>query len=161
MKKVQDGDENEIIREPKALRTVNMKNCDAKSVAFVANGVVATPLAEKISPAQRGFIRGRQFVHNVVEVDAGAREADMRQELGALLPLDIENAFPALSQQFLFEVIEQAGLQAGLGKCYSGLLFECGRLRFFRRRSPAVSFLASFGHHAGVPPFWLHVCFGV
>ena len=52
---MQDADENEIIREPKELRTVNMKNCDAKATAFVANGAIAGPVAEQIFPAHRGF----------------------------------------------------------------------------------------------------------
>ena len=55
----------------------------------------------------------------------------MRQELGALLPLDIENAFPAVSQQFLFEVIKQAGLQAGLANVIQGCYLSAAAFASF------------------------------
>ena len=158
MKKIQDGDENEIIREPKALRTVNLKKCDAKSVAFVANTAVAGPLAQRFPPAQRGFIRGRQFVYNAIEVDAGARDADMCQELGALLPLDIENTFLALSQQFLFEVIQQAGLQAGLVNVIHGLLEPPQMLPL--TPAPSSFYFGFFRALCKGAPF-LAPCFGV
>ena len=88
-------DDVELVRAPKGLRTVNQKNCDPEACAWVANRTLATSLAAHISPAQRGFIKGRQFVHNIIEIDAGARAADLRQVRGAVVPLDIENAFPA------------------------------------------------------------------
>ena len=131
LKKSLAEDEIELIREPKALRTVNGKNVDPKACAWVANSTIAPVLAEQVSPAQRGFIKGRQFIHNVIEVDAGARAADLEGTLGAMVPLDIPNAFPALSQEWLFLTVEKSGLQDGLlnltrGCCATAAAFAFG-----------------------------------
>ena len=52
-----------------------------------------------ISKIQRGFIRGRQFTENIVELDAKAREYSMTVDasnMPALVLWDFAAAFPSV-----------------------------------------------------------------
>eukprot|EP00973_Karenia_brevis_P042192 5841605-Karenia_brevis.AAC.1 len=75
-------------------------------------------LAANIRPLQRGFCRGRDFVENVVELDACSRAMSMQAQASSadqlsrsfLLFLDIAAAFPSVSWQYLWAAVEACGM---------------------------------------------------
>eukprot|EP00959_Pyramimonas_sp_CCMP1952_P064304 1342920-Pyramimonas_sp.AAC.1 len=58
------------------------------------------------SATQRGFIAGRQFTSNILELDMMARVASLQpvvhERNPMLVALDFGQAFPSLSQEFFF-----------------------------------------------------------
>eukprot|EP00973_Karenia_brevis_P082226 11399511-Karenia_brevis.AAC.1 len=75
-------------------------------------------LAKNICPIQRGFCRGRDFVENVVELDAQGRAYSLQAQVDGgddlfrpfLLFLDIAAAFPSVSWQYLWAVLKAYGM---------------------------------------------------
>eukprot|EP00959_Pyramimonas_sp_CCMP1952_P310136 6490539-Pyramimonas_sp.AAC.1 len=51
---------------PSTLRHLSMKNTDVKLIASAANTTLSH-LAKDTSEEQKGFVRGRQFLRNVVQ----------------------------------------------------------------------------------------------
>ena len=63
----------ECTRTPATLRPLSMKNSDVKLLASAVNITIAT-IAANTAVEQKRFVAGRQFLHNVVVVDAEARK---------------------------------------------------------------------------------------
>ena len=81
-----------------ATRPLFLKNLDNKIIAAVANHKFKQPLAESACSLQRGFVQGRNFVNNIVELDVDPRVNGMNPEL--FLPctafFDCGAAFPSV-----------------------------------------------------------------
>eukprot|EP00959_Pyramimonas_sp_CCMP1952_P132620 2772934-Pyramimonas_sp.AAC.1 len=76
---------------------------------------ILEPVVQAVAPAsQRGFIRGRNFCHNVLELDIHARLAPQHplaeRRSPILVGFDYGQAFPSLSQSFLLQLLGPLGL---------------------------------------------------
>ena len=101
-------------REVADARPLALMNADRKTSAAVLNHICAKVFAASLHEAQSGFIRGRSFLNNVVDLDAHWRIAS--QEAAAcplaaarrpgLAPRDYAAAFPPLSQNFMHQVLK-------------------------------------------------------
>ena len=65
----EDDDHINIIRETSASRPLGLKNCDVKAVSGATHDLVKRPTAAKASRLQRGFLQGRNFLNNVVDLE--------------------------------------------------------------------------------------------
>ena len=63
------------VREACDTRPLSLNNADVKTVTAVANGPLKRALPSWAAEEQRGFIRGRNFLDNVVDVDSSMRIA--------------------------------------------------------------------------------------
>jgi len=63
-----------IYRGPTDLRPLTLKNADNKIVAGITNWIIKPVVEEAACKVQNGFTRGRQFLNNVVDLDAAARK---------------------------------------------------------------------------------------
>ena len=60
---------------------------------------------------QRGFIKGRKMLKNAMEIEAKTMELALNmQNRAALIFLDFGAAFPSLSHDFLWLVLEHVGI---------------------------------------------------
>ena len=76
------------------------QNADPKCPDGIGDEIIGVGITSSSLWIQRGFIRARQFVHNVVEFAAEACIRDMMAERGVITPLDPSNVFPSLLQHF-------------------------------------------------------------
>ncbi|CAK0810355.1 unnamed protein product, partial [Prorocentrum cordatum] len=103
-------------RSPDKIRVLGLRNTDVKILSSVMNRVLE-PVVQAVAPAsQRGFIRGRNFCYNVLELDVHARLASQHplavRRYPVLVGFDYGQAFPSLSQSFLLQLLGSLGLPA-------------------------------------------------
>ena len=75
-KSATEADDSQVTRAAEDTRPLNLKNTDNKSLAGVINTKLSRPIAAWSEKAQRGFVKGRQGLDNIVDVDIQARIAD-------------------------------------------------------------------------------------
>ena len=86
-------------------------NCDAKIFASCIAVKLDALLDKYISPLQRGYMKDRSIISNVVDVEHHAAVAYCQGYLDTvMLFFDFSAAFPSLSRKFIFKVPERAGL---------------------------------------------------
>jgi hypothetical protein len=66
-------DATAVHREVKDTRPITLKNTDNKILAGVQNFALAPVVAEGACSTQRGFIKGRNFMQNLVDLDTEGR----------------------------------------------------------------------------------------
>ncbi len=95
----EDADALGAVRAPSSTQPLALKNTDNKTVAGVVNFLMKGPVAAGAAKCQRGFIVGRNFCSNIVDLDCRARvvsmQPDVMTSMPALLALDFEAAFPS------------------------------------------------------------------
>ena len=92
------------------------KNADHQTIGAVMNMKMRAVSARDACTLQRGFIAGRNFIDNIVDLDAHCRAYAMNPDncLPVLATYDLGNAFPSLVHVFLFAALECANLLAGM-----------------------------------------------
>ena len=65
-----DDSRHEVIRQAQDTRPLALKNCDNNSHAAVNNWAMAGPIAAHADHDQRGFVKGRQGLSNVTDIEA-------------------------------------------------------------------------------------------
>ena len=62
-----------VLRGPMELRPLSFKNEDNKCVAGILNFAILPTIMACASVLQRGFVAGRQFLQNVIDLDYHSR----------------------------------------------------------------------------------------
>ena len=103
-------------------RPLALINSDRKTTAAVMNRAVSQVYSKGINKIQNGFVRGRNFVDNVVDLDGSAR-VHSQSAVSGLIPAafrpglaswDYAAAFPSLSQLYMKAVLRASGAPLGL-----------------------------------------------
>ena len=104
-----------ITRSASTTRPISLKNADNKILASAINAPIAARVGEVAHASQTGFIRGRNFLSNVVLADSYSRAASLERlpVPACTVAYDIKVAFPSLSHSFLFAVLRSSGAPAG------------------------------------------------
>ena len=95
-----------------ATRPLNISNVDNRLLASAARLAWEPKFKEWISAMQRGFLKGRQMLHNVLDVDFEAMRVSLKTEHGLLVLFDFRAAFPSVSHEFLISCLRYLGLPA-------------------------------------------------
>ena len=122
----EEQDDHEIIRAPESTRPLGIKNKDNTTVAAVTNNCLKFDVARDACSAQRGFLPGRNFVDNIVDLDAYARiyASDSSLFLPLLAFWDFGSAFPSLIHEWLFIILRVIGFPTGAYNIISALYAE-------------------------------------
>ena len=64
-----------MVREPKETRPISLTNSDNETLASVVNFSIRSVISQGANSLQRGFIQGRIFLQNVVDLDVAGRIA--------------------------------------------------------------------------------------
>ena len=94
-------------------RPIGMKNTLNKALGAVWARPIRRPLATWLHYTQRGFVFGRNFLDNVVDLDSMGRVLAFRlaEHFKPIFALfDIDAAFPSLSHTYLFCVLRAIGV---------------------------------------------------
>ena len=115
LKGEEEIDDREIIRSPESTRPIGMKNKDNTTISAVTNNSLKFDIARDACSTQRGFLPGRNFVNNIVDLDAVARiyASDSSLFHPVLAFWDFGSAFPSLIHAWLFIILRVIGLPDG------------------------------------------------
>ena len=104
------GDNPSPCRAPADMRPLSGSNTDAKILASMLGSVVEPTICKWAVPWQRGFLKDRHLLNNVLEVDAYALKCSLLSDDDtAILLLDFAAAFPSISRSFIFLSLHYAG----------------------------------------------------
>lgn len=89
-------------------RPISCCNTDYKIVIMAFNRVLTRVCQRQISPAQRGFIRGRSIAASIALTEAAMCAMGVVSRTSAAVFLDFRNAFPSLLHAWLRQVLVRA-----------------------------------------------------
>jgi len=125
-------------------RPLALVNTDNRIIASAARITWEPILATYISNNQQGFLKGRQMLNNVIDIDYNAMKVSLISDHGAIVLFDFKAAFPSMSHQFLRNSLRALGLPdhtlsfveslydynfcnlSYKGEVYEGFSMECG-----------------------------------
>jgi endonuclease/exonuclease/phosphatase family metal-dependent hydrolase len=106
-----DGDAHGIARLPESTRPLTLSNAVAKVIAAALNASLSQLAARTVSARQRGFVRGRNLLDNVIETEAAATHfAQYYGDSSGIALLDLAAAFPSLAHDWIFAVLRKMGV---------------------------------------------------
>jgi hypothetical protein len=120
------GEEGEVLgaRPPEATRPLGMRNTDSKIVAGAFNSCIRHDISSCACSIQKGFLAGRQYGENVIDLDAHARICSIKRlPLSAMVGYDMCAAFASLFQHWLFAVVNALGFPLGFQSLTEMLYF--------------------------------------
>ena len=91
-------------------RPLALVNTDNRILASAARITWEPILANFISLEQQGFLKGRQMLGNVIDIDYEAMTVSLKCEKGAVMFFDFKAAFPSVSHDFLKNSLAFLGL---------------------------------------------------
>ena len=111
----EEEDNFKVTRTPESTRPLGLKNTDNKIITSAVNNCLKHGIARDACHLQRGFLPGRHFTDNIVELDAFSRTYAMDSSLTypVLALFDFGSAFPSLIHAWMFTVLEAVGLPQG------------------------------------------------
>eukprot|EP00959_Pyramimonas_sp_CCMP1952_P124561 2604600-Pyramimonas_sp.AAC.1 len=74
------------IRSPDKVRVLGLWNCDLKIISAVVNHATRPALQALAPPCQRGFVPGRNFGVNILELDVSSRILSVRPHASRDIP---------------------------------------------------------------------------
>ena len=110
------GDNNQdcsdsCIRDLSKTRPLSGANTDAKLFASCLAHVINSFVNDWAFVHQRGFIRGRNILENVLQVEnALIKKAAAGGSSAAAVLFDFKAAFPSISRKFIFEALHKIGM---------------------------------------------------
>ncbi|CAK0788059.1 unnamed protein product [Prorocentrum cordatum] len=117
----------QVARGADKVRVLSLRNCDVKVLSATMNAALRPILARVAPPCQRGFVPGRNFGLNILELDASSRQLSCTphgsRDLPILYSLDYGQAFPSLNQEFVLFIIGALRLPEAILK-FAGFLYE-------------------------------------
>eukprot|EP00253_Pinus_taeda_P020773 PITA_20773 len=90
-------------------RPISLCNSSYKIVAKLLANRIKPLLQKLISPAEGGFVKGRQILDNVIQIQEALHSSHARKEQGMIIKLDMSNAFDRVNRSFLLRVLEAFG----------------------------------------------------
>ena len=91
-------------------RPLALVNTDNRIIASAARLTWEPILNSFISRAQQGFLRGRQMINNVIDIDYEAMRMSVKSEKGWMVLFDFKAAFPSVAHRFLINSLSAIGL---------------------------------------------------
>ena len=123
-KGVKEGDAVAIIRAAKETRPISLKNSDNKAITDANVSCFRNLVGKNTHHIQRGFVHGRNFLENVLELDSMSRIYSMfavhnyglaafldKPHLVPITPtFDFEAAFPSVAHEWIILVLRARGV---------------------------------------------------
>eukprot|EP00973_Karenia_brevis_P049631 6889042-Karenia_brevis.AAC.1 len=109
--------------EPTKTRPLGLKNSDVKAISGSVGYCIMPVICKFAHVFQNGFISGRNFVENVLFLDAAARVAALDQDVmisAAMCLFDFFSAFPSVAHEYIFKVCARYGMPSGILRAVRG-----------------------------------------
>lgn len=102
--------DNTDVYEPSCTRPLSVVDATNRVVASILLRALEKRVTDWISPAQRGFLKGRQMLQNILDVDFAAQQISIKSKRGAIVLFDFRAAFPSMSHEFMWDTLSAIGL---------------------------------------------------
>ena len=103
-------EDGEDIYEAANTRPLAIGNTDNRLMCGAARMRWETIFNEWVSPNQKGFLRSRSMLSNVLTVDHEAMKISLEQDTGAIVLFDFRATFPSLERSFMFRTPRWLGM---------------------------------------------------
>ena len=80
----QPNDPVEVIREPLQTRPLSLKNCDIKIIMSANVKTLELQYKDITHVTQNGFVPGRNFLNNILDIDSASRIYSMVYKLSLI-----------------------------------------------------------------------------
>jgi endonuclease/exonuclease/phosphatase family metal-dependent hydrolase len=121
-----DGDHLAIARAPEATRPITLSNSIAKIFAMCLNRGLSQLAQSTVLPRQRGFVRGRHLIDNILETESFMMHSTKWfDDKAGLLLLDFAAAFPSVAHRWIFAVLKAMGIPTFIFKAIQELYVDC------------------------------------
>ena len=107
--------------EAQNVRPLNVTNCDNRLIASAVRIALEPRIAPYITSSQRGFLKGRSMIANILDVDEAMAHAAIDGDCGLAFSFDLAAAFPSLERQFFEAFFESLGWPPFLLRIISNL----------------------------------------
>ena len=97
------------IYEPSGVRPLNVTNADNRLLASATRFLLEPVLGPLVTDCQRGFIRGRSMLGNIIDVDEAMLYTAAEGEGGMAFFFDFAAAFPSVEQTFFLRFFRSLG----------------------------------------------------
>ena len=138
------------IYAPETTRPLMIVNMDNRIVAAAFKHRWQSHLEQWISPGQRGFLRGRSMIANIVDIEQEAMVTGLRDEDGMLMFFDFRAAFPSISHEYMQECLKGMGAP-GLATEVLRALYHQGRCKVSQSKGAYPGFDITSGIRQGCP----------
>jgi len=98
------------ILEPNASRRLFIVGSMNRIIVSILKESSERVASDRISVTQRGFIKGRSMLRNMMDTDFAPQKVSIIYKVGAIILFDCKSAFPSLDQDFMWEVLETFGI---------------------------------------------------
>ena len=92
-----------------ATRPLAIVNTDNRLIASAFRIRWEPALEPWVSHMQRGFLKGRSMIANIVDIDYEAMRVSLKCEEGTIVLFDFQAAFPSISHEYLNTVLRHIG----------------------------------------------------
>lgn len=106
----EQDDEHGCYHQAKNTRPISVVNCDNRLVAGAARLAWEEMLGREIHECQRGFLRGRSMLANVLDVEENSLLLAAEGDGHATIYFDFRAAFPSMSHDFLEDAMRYRGI---------------------------------------------------
>jgi len=138
------------VYEAGGTRPLSIVNTDNRLIASTLRMALEPVLCKVISENQRGFLRGRSLIANVVDTEEAMMKFSLEEEKAAAIFFDFAAAFPSLAHRYLEAALKEIGLpeeyRRAIAALYDG---HIGRINIGGKGIGAISIEA--GIRQGCP----------
>ena len=111
--------------KPAATRPLSLVNTDNRLIAGAFRLLLEPHIASVVTQLQRGFLRGRSMLQNVLDIDYESMRVSLKGDTGAIILFDFEAAFPSISQEYLLDMLHRLGLPESVIRPIRALYHDC------------------------------------
>jgi hypothetical protein len=110
--KAADGflDDSTPYFKPGGTRPISIVDASNRILASIFCVVLEKEIRHRIDKSQKGFLKGRKMLRNVLEVDLASHKISIRSRSGAMILFDFKAAFPSLAHEMIWDVLEATGV---------------------------------------------------
>ncbi|CAK0854640.1 unnamed protein product [Prorocentrum cordatum] len=141
-------------RTASTVRTLSLKNCDAKLIAACADRGLQPIATSSTSPEQKGFTAGRRFVDHIPFLDAECRREGLLPDAAAPRPMflsfDFRQAFPSLFREVIEKVLPRYGIPLGFRNVIMALYSNFLAFSSFRAEGTSAELVPLFALMCGI-----------
>jgi hypothetical protein len=110
---------------PGATRPLSLVNTDNRLIASAVRIAIEDRVAQLVSDIQKGFIRGRKMLQNVLDIEIHSMKVSLSGPDGAIILFDFEAAFPSISQDYLLDMLTRRNLPREIINVVKALYHDC------------------------------------
>jgi hypothetical protein len=105
-------------------RPISVTNCENRVIAYLTVQSLTPAIQEIVSPAQRGFVPGRQGNPHILDLTQRYYSQLSRAQQHYVLFLDTKKAFDSIDHRFIIKVLIKIGMPEWVICLVQGLLHE-------------------------------------